>query len=143
MPELSTTDYLALKRRIGTLVTTPTLARFEPDEIFTPASDAIGPLPFLTISDAVNDPVRMGIRGVPNVRSGTLMLTVMWPIARPVSHVQLKELAGQIAAHFPEDLCLSYGPSRLRVTQDSAPLQPYVDGPYRVCVVRVFWTSLA
>lgn len=142
MPAIETTDWLALKKRIDKLVTNPVMQRFEPDAIFTPPKDASGPAPYILISDVVNDPVRGGISGVPGIRSGTLMLTVMWPIARAVSHPQLKEIAGQIAAHFPEDLCMTSGPSRLRVTQDSASLQPYVDGAYRVAVVRVFWSSV-
>ncbi len=142
MPAIETTDWLALKKRIDTLVTNPVMQRFEPDAIFTPPKDTTGPAPYILISDVVNDPVRGGISGVPGIRSGTLMLTVMWPIARAVSHPQLKEIAGQIAAHFPEDLCMSSGPSRLRVTQDSGSLQPYVDGSYRVAVVRVFWSSV-
>ena len=142
MPSIQTTDYLALKARIDTLVTSPVLPMFEPDATIAPPTDAVGPAPFITISDVVNDPVRAGISGVPGIRSGTLMLTVQWPIARPVTHTQLKEIAGQVAAHFPEDQCMSYGPSRLRVTQDSASMQPYVDGAYRVAVVRVFWSSM-
>ncbi|EJU14122.1 hypothetical protein LH128_05168 [Sphingomonas sp. LH128] len=142
MPAIETTDWLALKGRIDTLVTSPVLPRFEPDATIVPPTDSVGPAPFLTISDVVNDPVRGGISGVPGIRSGTLMLTVQWPIARAVTHTQLKEIAGQVAAHFPEDLCMTYGPSRLRVTQDSASMQPYVDGTYRVAVVRVFWSSM-
>lgn len=142
MPAIETTDWLALKARIDTLVTSPVLPRFEPDATIVPPTDAVGPAPFLTISDVVNDPERGGISGVPGIRSGTLMLTVQWPIARAITHTQLKEVAGQVAAHFPEDQCMSYGPSRLRVTQDSASMQPYVEGAYRVAVVRVFWSSM-
>lgn len=142
MPSIETTDWLALKKRIDTLVTNPAMVRFEPDATITPPKDAIGPAPYVLISDVVNDPVRGGISGVPAIRSGTLMLSVMWPIARAASHTQLKEMAGQVAAHFPEDLCMSYGPSRLRVTQDSASMQPFTEGAYRVAVVRVFWSSM-
>lgn len=142
MPAIETTDWLALKKRIDTLVTNPVMMRFEPDDTIVPPKDAIGPTPFLVISDVVNDPVRGGISGVPSIRSGTLMLSIQWPIARAIKHTQLKELAGQVAAHFPEDLCMSYGPSRLRVTQDSASMQPFIEGAYRVAVVRVFWSSM-
>lgn len=142
MPAIETTDWLALKKRIDTLVTNPVMPTFEPDAIVTPPKDAIGPTPFILVSDVTNDPVRGGISGVPGIRSGTLMLSVQWPIARAIGHTQLREIAAQIAAHFPEDQCMTYGPSRLRVTQDSASMQPYVDGAYRVAVVRVFWSSM-
>ena len=143
MPAIETTDWLALKSRIDTLVTSPVMQRFEPDAtVVSPKDASNNPAPYLLISDVVNDPVRGGISGVPSIRSGTLMLTVMWPIARAASHTQLKEIAGQVAAHFPEDQCMSFGPSRLRVTQDSASLQPFTEGAYRVAVVRVFWSSV-
>lgn len=142
MPSIETTDWLALKSRIDTLATDPALASFEPGAIVTPPKDAIGPLPFILLSDAGNDPQRMGIDPRLHVRTGTLMLTLQWPIARAVTHVQLKEIGGQIAAHFPADTCMSSGLSRLRVTQDSAAMAAYVDGAYRVVVVRVFWSSM-
>jgi len=147
MPSIETADWMALKSRIDTMVTNPVMTVFEPDAIVTPPTDAIGPAPFILLSDVTNDPQRVGIsrrgiHGVDHIRSGTLMLSVQWPIARAVSHAQLKEIAGQIAAHFPADTCMSFGPSRLRVTQDAATLQPFVEGAYRVAVVRVFWSSM-
>ena len=142
MPTIETTDWLALKGRIDTLVTDPVMTVFDPGDIFTPPTDGTGPAPYILLSDVTNDPVRGGISRVPSVRSGTLMLSVMWPIARFIGHVQLKEIAGQIAAHFPEDQCMSFGQSRLRVTADASALPAYVDGAYRVAVVRVAWSSM-
>ncbi len=142
MPSIETTDWLALKSRIDTLATVPALVRFEPDAMVTPPVDAIGPAPYILLSDVVNDPTRAGIDPSLHVRSGTLMLALQWPISRPASHTQLKEVAGQIAAHFPADTCMSFGTSRLRVTQDAASMQPFTEGAYRVAVVRVFWSSM-
>lgn len=146
MPTIQTTDWLALKARTDTLVTDPVMQVFEPDAIVTPPADAIGPAPFILLSDVTNDPVRVGIssrpgRGVEHTRSGTLMLTLQWPIARAVTHPQLREIAGRIAQHFPADTCMTFGPSRLRVTQDAAPLPSYIDGAYRIAVIRVLWSS--
>ncbi|WP_305096479.1 phage tail terminator-like protein [Croceibacterium aestuarii] len=147
MPSIETSDWLALKSRIDTLVTDPAMPRFDPGETVTPPSDATGPAPFVLLSDVTNDPQRVGISsrglsGVDHIRSGTLMLTVQWPIARAVSHTQLKEIAGQIAAHFPADTCMSFGASRLRVSENASTLPAYVDGAYRVAVVRVPWLSI-
>lgn len=147
MPAIETTDWLALKARVDTLALTPTLPTFEPGSIVDPPKDASAPAPYILLSDVPNDPVRMGIStrgiaGVDHIRSGTLLLTIMWPIARAIAHTQLRELAGQVAAHFPSDTCMTYGQSRLRVTQDASALQPYVDGAYRVAVVRVLWSSM-
>lgn len=147
MPSYETTDYLALKARADTLTTDPAMTVYEPGAIVDPPSDATGPAPFILLSDVTNDPQRIGLSsrpivGVDHIRSGVFMLAIQWPIARAISHTQLKELAGQVAAHFPADTCMAYGQSRLRVTQDANSMQPYVDGAYRVAVVRVFWSSM-
>lgn len=147
MPAIQTTDWLALKARVDSLTLDTPIAAYEPGEIVTPPKDAAGPLPFILLADVPNDPDRVGISGgangkVDHIRSGVLMLTLQWPIARAITHARLKELAGQVAEHFPAGTCMTFGASRLRVTQDSAPMQPYVDGAYRVAVVRVFWSSI-
>lgn len=144
MPAIETTDWLALKSRIDTLVTDPVMQRFEPGDILTPPKDVNNnPLPFILLSDVTNDPNRGGrIDPSLHVRSGTLMLSLHWPIARAISHIQLKEIAGQIAAHFPADEPMRYGASRLQVMQDAGILTSYVDGAYRVTVVRVIWSSM-
>lgn len=147
MPSIEATDWLALKSRIDTLATSPVMPRFDPGAIVTPPTDASGPAPYILLSDVPNDPVRVGlssrgISGVDHIRSGTLMLSVQWPIARATTHTQLKEIAGQIADHFPADLCMSFGPSRLRVTADASAMQSFIEGAYRVAVVRVFWSSI-
>lgn len=142
MPAIETTDYLAIKARVDTLVTDPTMLRFEPGEIVTPPTDATGPAPYILLSDVTNEPLRLGIDPRLHVRSGTFMLAIQWPIARKIEHARLKEIAGQVAAHFPADQCMTFGPSRLKVTRDSDAMQPYIDGAYRVAVVRVFWSSM-
>lgn len=142
MPSIQTTDWLALKGRADTLVTAPVMPMYEPGAIVTPPTDALGKAPFILLSDVTNEPVRVGIDPRLHIRSGTMMITVQWPIERPVEHARLKEIAGQVAAHFPADQCMSFGPSRLKVTQDSEAMQSYIEGAYRVAVVRVFWSSM-
>lgn len=138
-PAVQTTDWLALRTRVATLVTD--MPVFDPGAVVEPPSDANGPLPFILLSDVTNDPDRRGIDPSLHVRSGTLMLTIQWPIAKPVTHTQLREIAGQIAAHFPADACMRFAASKLRVTSDASALPAFVDGAYRVAVVRVPWSS--
>lgn len=140
MPATETTDWLALRARVDTLATT--MPVFDPGALVTPPKDATGPAPYILLSDVTNQPDRRGIDPRLHVRSGMLMLTVQWPIARAVTHTQLKEVAGQIAAHFPADTCMTFGASRLRVTSDASVVQPFVEGVYRVAVVRVPWSSM-
>ena len=142
VPMIETSDWLALKSRVDTLALDTAIPIYEPGAIFSPPKDANGPLPYILLSDVMNDRDRRGIDASLHVRSGVLMLTLQWPIALPIEHAREKEIGGQIAAHFPADTCMSFGRSRLRVTQDSAAMQAYVDGAYRVVVVRVFWSSM-
>lgn len=138
MPAIETTDWLAIKARVDTLVTDPAMDVFEPGAIIERPM-----VPHILLSDVTNDPARIGINtDLPHIRSGTLMLTVQWPIALDVTHTQLKQIAGQIADHFRADTCMTFGLSRLRVTSDASALPAYVDGAYRVAVVRVPWSSL-
>lgn len=139
MPTTQATDYLALKARVDTLVTLPVLPVFEPGALVT----APGLSPFLMLGDVVNEPDRVGINtDLPHTRSGTFLLSIQWPIAAAVTHTQIRELQGVVAAHFSADTCCRYGASSLRVTRDADCIQPYVDGAYRVAVVRVFWSSI-
>lgn len=147
MPAISTTDWLALRSRVDTLVTDPAMPVYDPGAVITPPSDATGGLPYLLLSDVPNDPQRRGIAaragtGVDHVRTGTLMLTLQWPLSRAISHTQLREIAGQIAEHFPADTCMQFGQSRLRVTEDASVVPDFVEGAWRVAVVRVRWSSM-
>lgn len=137
MPSIETKLWLALKSRIDTLVTSPTLTKVEPGQVFTPGNG-----PFLLISDARNDVDRLGIDTSLQTRSGTLILQVRWPVSTPISHAQLVEIGGQIAAHFPADLSMQYGGVCARVTQDATMLQPDHDGAWRVVTVRVLWSTM-
>lgn len=133
--------WLALKSRIDALTTSPTLPVFDPGEAIDPPSDAVGPLPFVLASDVRNDPARIGIDPRMHTRSGTLILSIQWPISRAVTHLQLMQLGGSIASHFPADLRMKTGATCLRVTQDSASMQPNRDGAYHVVIVRIFWST--
>ena len=132
MPTPETSIYIALKNRAFTLPTYPVI---EPGAII-PLANA----PHILLSDVRNDKERWSIAG-DSIQSGTFMLTLMWPLVTPVTHVQLMEAAGLMAAHFPADLCLSFGGISIRVTRDSDALSSYVDGAYRVVPVRVFWST--
>lgn len=138
MPAIETTDWLAIKGRVDTLVTDLPMTVYEPGAIIERPM-----VPHILLSDVTNDPNRVGINtDLPHIRSGMLMVAVQWPIATDVTHTQLKQIAGQIADHFRADTCMTFGPSRLRVTSDASALPAYVDGAYRVAVVRVPWSSM-
>ena len=139
LPKTETAIWLALKSAVSQIITNPVLPTFDPGAIVEPPASSA---PFLLLSDVRNDKGRPFIGKGDAVQSGTLMLNVQWPLARPVDHTQLMELGATIAANFPADKCIQYGGVRIRVTRDSDALASYIDGIYRVVPVRVFWTTM-
>jgi hypothetical protein len=133
--------WLALKARIDALITNPALIAFEPGETIEPPRDLAGPLPYILASDVRNDGVRVGIDASLQTKSGTLMLAIQWPIVRSVTHTQLLQLAGSVAAHFPADLRMKKGATCLRVTRDADCMQPYRESANHVVIVRILWST--
>lgn len=138
MPSVDAKIWLALKSRIDTLVTNPVMTKIEPGATFEPE----GNKPFVLISDARNLVARLGVDARLHERSGTLILSVRWPINQSITHAQLCEIGGQIAEHFPADTRMFFGGVCLRVTTDATMLQPDRDGPWRTVDVRVLWSSV-
>lgn len=133
--------WLALKQRIDTLTTDPAMTAYEPGEIIVPASDDYGPLPYILLGDARNEGERVGISNPVNIISGTALLTIQWPIARAVTHTQLMQIGGTIAAHFPADQRMRVGATTVRLTRDADVLQPTIEGAIRSVPVRVPWST--
>lgn len=142
MPTPETEQWLALSAHIATMPGGFTV--YGPDDAIDPPVDAIGPKGFILVSDTRNAPERFGISGARKLHreSGTLILSIHWPIARPVSYMQLREMQGVIVGHFPADLRMSYKRTCLRVTDLPSTLEPYRDGVYKVAVVRVPWSTV-
>ena len=145
IPKIETSIWLALKAAVGGMVTSPVgMAIYEPGQtVNPPPSDITGLLPFITVTDARNDNVRPGVNSsIANIRSGTLMISIQWPLTNPIDHEQLTQMAAVIADQFPEDRCMRYGQANLRVTIDADVIPPYTAGAYRVVVTRVLWTTV-
>ncbi len=133
--------WLSLKHHIDNLTTDPAMTAYEPGAIIEPQSDASGPLPYILIGDVRNETVRVTIGSQTHIRSGTALLTVQWPIARAITHLQLMQIGGTIADHFKADTRMRFGGITLRVTRDADVLQPFNDGPIRSLPVRVPWST--
>lgn len=138
-PTLEAAIWLALEARLKTLATDPPMSRIDPNAAIPPEVEAGGLKPFLTVSDIRGDPIRETIGPECHRREGVLQVTLCWPIARPVAHAALVNLAGRIAAHFPADLRMSYGGACLRVIAAPAVVAPYREGAYTQAPVRVAW----
>ncbi len=142
MPTPETEQWLAIKAHLDTMPGSLTV--YGPDDAVTPPGDGTGQAGFILVSDTRNEPQRFGIQGQRRMHreSGTLILSIHWPVSRPISYTQLREMQGQIVEHFPADLRMSYKRTCLRVTQLPSTLEPYRDDVYRVCVVRVPWSTV-
>jgi hypothetical protein len=136
LPQVSTRIWMALSDAAHDVITSPVMPIVEPGELVALANS-----PHILLSDVTNDKERWSIGG-DHTLSGTMILTVMWPIASKISHTALKEIGAVIANHFPADRCMQYGGVRIRVTQDGDPLPAYVEGAYRVLPVRIFWSTV-
>lgn len=139
---IDTDIWLALKKTIDGLSFTPSMTTYDPGAVVEPPVDASGnPLPFALVSDVRTNVQRVSIGRDHHIRSGTLMISVNWPISQAVTHTQLLEMGGKIAAQLRADTCMTYGDARLRMTQDADVMQPYVDGAYWIVTVRAFWLN--
>lgn len=136
LPKIETAIWKALSEAAHNIVTSPAMSIYEPGEIIPKGS-----APCILLSDVRNDKVRWGV-GTDSILSGTLMITAHWPLAEAITHTQLMEIGGTIAANFPADRCLQWGGVRVRITRDSDVLASYVDGLFRVLPVRVFWSNM-
>lgn len=143
MSAIETDIWIALKSRMASMVVSPSMTVFDPDAAIDLPKDASNlPLPFIIVSDLRNDTDRRDIRGRQHVRTGTLAITVQWPIAKSITHMQLIQIGGTIAAHFPADTRMPGGDVCLRVSRDADVLQPRREGSYHHVTVRVPWTTL-
>lgn len=134
--------WAALKSRIDTLATDPPMTAYEPGEKITAGSDAYGPLPYIIVGDSRNANDRITIAGDTHIYSGTALLTIQWPLARSITHLQLMQIAGAVAAHFPAGLRMRSGETLIRTTRAADVLAPFIDGAIRAVPVRVPWSTL-
>lgn len=140
-PNIEAETWLALKSRVDTLATTPALPVAWPEANFAPPAGDGSQQPYLAVSDIRAGNERLTVGPQAHLRRGILQLMVMWPVAKPRDHAALMQLAGAIAAHFPADLCLSFGSTRLRVERAPDVAEPFVDGAWRSVPVRIRWRN--
>lgn len=135
MPSTETEIWLAIKPRVQDAA--GTLAIAWPAEDFAPVPG----VPFLQVTNVINRPARLSIQRGAHDRTGTLALVLVYPLGQAVE-VSL-ECAGQIAAHFPEDLKLRYGETCVRIETAPHVLDGFRDGAWWRTPINIFWRSFA
>lgn len=131
---VETEIWLAIKARIATATALPIAW---PALDFAPDAGCA----FLQVANVINPPNRLSVGTGAYDRSGTLALVLVYPMGQPVEVSQ--EVAGQIAAHFPEDLRLRYGAACVRIERRAHVMEGFRDGGWWRTPINIFWRSFA
>lgn len=133
---IETSVWLALRSRIESIPLSPLPPRAYPASTYSPTGAA-----YLSIGGVSIDPQRVFIGRGAHERNGTLGITYIAPLGQDSS--VYTQIAGLIAAHFPDDLKIRYGDICLRVT--SYPTIPggYREGGYWHEPVTIPWQVMA
>lgn len=106
----------------------------EPATTFTPPSDG----KYLRVEFFPNRPKWQGLAGG-KMDHGLLQITVVWP--KNQGEIAPVEAAGQVAAHFPKNLQLHNGSTKVKISSE-----PWISAALRedreVCVpVTILWSA--
>jgi len=128
MPAIETAIWLALRGRVETLVLNPIHPVAWPNEAFTaPQTDNL-PAPYLKVTHLPNRTERVFLNGAdPHWYRGILQISAMYPLAQLNGEVGAREIAGQVAAHFPAGLPLYNGAVRVDITARPTVAQGFRD----------------
>lgn len=132
-PSIETAIWLALRGRVLSLPATivPQTAIAWPKKPFTKPSTAMGLQPYLEVRLLPNQVQRVTIKGSgPHRRPGILQLDYCAPVSGLLDDIQVTEMAGRIAAHFPADLPLVSEGVSVRIERTPDVGQGSADGSY-------------
>ena len=149
MPTIQTKISQAIQARVATCL--PAYPKVWTDGEVTELPAANNqPAPYIEAHHEPNRTVRHFIgSNDPHEYPGLLLLTLCWPLANVgtgsgKTHPNaVKEIAGQVAQHFPADLPMDFEGVRVRVTAASSVLGAYRDDAYLRVQVRVTYTCFA
>ena len=123
MPAIETSVWLALRGRVEALALNPVHPVAWPNEAFTQPAG-----PYLKVINLPNRTERLFLKGTdPHRYQGILQVSAMYPLAVLNGETIARELAGQVAAHFPAGLSLFYGSVRVDITTRPTVAQGFRD----------------
>lgn len=135
---IDTKIWLALRELLNPVVTD--LAPYGV-QLIEPAGSVPPDQAVLLISDVRAAGERLSIAGGRTLRSGNLILTVVWPVRRIITHTKLLQLAGMVALRLPEDHYARYEDICVRVSAEPSIRQPYRQEANHYCPVVVPWRN--
>lgn len=149
MPTVETKIAMALQARVASLPL-PYRVMWTDDEPASPPETGSLPAPYIEAHHEPNRTVRHLIKpDAPHERPGLLLLTLCWPVAnvgagRGKTHRnRVREIAGQIAEHFPAGLCMPFQGVGVNVTKAPDVLGAYRDDAYLRTQIRIDWRVFA
>lgn len=149
MPTVETKIALALQARVASLPLSYPVVWTDDAPADKPAVSK-QPAPYVEAHHEPNRTVRHLIKGnAPHERPGLLLLTLCWPLAKVGSgsgkmhRDAIRETAGQMAAHFPAGLCMSFQGIGVNIAKAPDVLGAYRDDAYLRTQVRVGYLTFA
>jgi hypothetical protein len=133
MPAIETSIWMALRGRVETLPFSivPQTAISWPKKPFTKPQANGQPAPYIEVRHLPNRVERIFIDGgAPHRRPGIMQLDYLAPVAGSLDDIQITEMAGRIAAHFPADLKLTAQGATVRIERAPDVSQGFADGAY-------------
>lgn len=144
LPELG--PWVALEAVIAGMVFDPPMMVIPPNATFEEPFDEYGPAPHILVADLRNDTQSPTIDGDDHILSGTLVMTIRWPVARPWSqtvrdmpHSALLQLARPVVEGLPNGASFYALGVCVSIIKRPDILPPEIDGQYRLIRVRVPW----
>ena len=149
MPTVETKIAQALQARVAS-IPLPYAVLWTDDEPASPPITGGRPSAYIEAHHEPNRTVRRLIRNsAPHERPGLLLLTLCWPIATvgtgsgKTHRDVIRELAGQIAAHFACGTCMPFQGVSVAVTKAPDVLGAFRDDAYLRTQVRVEYRTFA
>lgn len=140
MPSVETKIWLALKAHAESIPIG--FAKAWPGQIFTPPSASGKLLPYFRIGRVAVDPIRQFLDfGKPHERTGSLMVTLVYPLGSDVSVYD--NIAGEVAKHFIDGTQMRYQDVCVLVTDYPYVNEGYEDNGYWTVPVRIPWRCYA
>lgn len=138
--KVETAIWLAMKSRVESLPLE--YAKAWPSQVFAVPHDRTLPQPYLRIGRISVAPVRRLIAsGKPHERTGSLMITLVYPVGQEV-HVY-DQLAGTIANHFKDGTQMNHEGVCVTVASYPHVQEGYEDNGYWTVPVRIPWRCFA
>lgn len=140
--KIETSIWLAIRARIETLSLRYELAW--PGEVFEVPHTGTELDAYLRIGRVSTAPVRMFIPdGKPHERTGSIIITLVYPIKPKITASLYDQVAGTIAEHFKDGTNMHYGGVCVSVTSYPYVQEGYLEDGYWTVPVSIPWRCFA